>query len=163
MIQIQKAETSKDVIAIANLGFVIWQEHYTSIIGEEQVKYMLNKFQTAEAIKDQINKGYDYFIIKNDQSPIGYFACENQKRSLFLSKIYILKDFRGKGIGKRCLNFIIQKGVESGLPYISLSVNKYNENSIQFYIKYGFKKVDAQIKDIGDGYVMDDFIMEKKI
>jgi ribosomal protein S18 acetylase RimI-like enzyme len=163
MIELEIAKSKEEIVKIANLGFVIWQEYYTAIIGEEQVKYMLQKFQTEEAIHDQLGEGYEYFTILYNSLGVGYLACIVQENSLFLSKIYVLKKFRGNGIGKYCLNFLIQKGKDLKLVDISLSVNKYNEDSILFYKKYGFKNIDAQIKDIGDGFIMDDYKMVKKI
>lgn len=163
MIDLKIAKSEKEIVGIANLGFVIWQEHYTTIIGEEQVKYMLQKFQTVEAIAEQIEGGYEYYTIYYKDIRIGYFAFEQQIRTLFLSKMYILKEFRGKGIGKYCLNYLMQKGKKMGLASLSLTVNRYNENSIRFYKKYGFKKIDSHVMDIGEGFVMDDYIMEKEI
>jgi len=80
---------------------------------------------------------------------------------LFLSKIYIAKSSRGLGFGKIAMNFIEKQAQQLNCKKIYLTVNKYNTNSIKAYQKIGFDKIEELIKDIGNGYVMDDYKMEK--
>ncbi|MEA5595057.1 GNAT family N-acetyltransferase [Rivularia sp. UHCC 0363] len=135
----------------------IWSEHYLPIIGNEQVLYMLEKFQSEDAIKQQIDRGSKYYIITVDQVEAGYFSVEDKAGKLFLSKLYVLKSFRGKGIGKQGIEFI--KGIFNH-PVIQLTVNKNNFDSIAFYKNIGFEIVDDVVTDIGGGFVMDDYVME---
>ena len=43
------------------------------------------------------------------------------------------------------------------------NVNKNNKDAIEKYIHLGFKQIDFVVPDIGNGYVMDDYVMEKII
>ncbi|NNE77755.1 MAG: GNAT family N-acetyltransferase [Pricia sp.] len=163
MIQIQIAEDRLHFRQISKLANRIWTEHYTPIIGQEQVTYMLDKFQSVDAIKKQIREGSEYYVLSEEGKALGYFCINRKKESLFLSKLYVKKNYRGKGIGKIALQFIERKAVELGLGKISLTVNKYNSQSIEAYEKMGFVNIRALIQDIGNNFIMDDYLLEKKI
>ena len=164
MIQFKLAETNSDFQKIAILAKEIWTEHYTSIIGIEQVNYMLDKFQSQKSIEKQV-KGdkYKYYIILNKNTSIGYLSIKKNENALFLSKIYLDKSCRGKGFGKTAMNFIEKQAKNLNCKTIYLTVNKYNTNSIKAYKKIGFITVEELVIDIGNDYIMDDFKMEKSI
>jgi GNAT superfamily N-acetyltransferase len=156
---IRAAATPADYLQIANLANTIWREHYIPIIGKPQVDYMLEKFQSAEAIKEQVRRGMSYFLLEIERKPCGYFAFEKRGDDLFLSKIYVLKSERGKGLGKAAMDYLRQAADRMKCKRISLTVNKDNSRSIAAYIKMGFLKGPGTIKDIGDGFIMDDYLM----
>ncbi|NAS29950.1 GNAT family N-acetyltransferase [Flavobacteriaceae bacterium R38] len=160
---INKAETNADFQQIAGLAKIIWSEHYTPIIGAQQVEYMLEKFQSATAIEEQIQQGAAYFLLHFQDKPAGYFSYFKEKDTLFLSKLYVLSTLRGNRIGKKAISFIEDKAKELNCDSITLTVNKYNTNSIKAYEKMGFKNMGATVKDIGEGYIMDDFLMKKDL
>jgi len=87
------------VYSLVPVAEEIWREHYIPIIGKDQVEYMLEKFLSAEALVEQINSGYEYFLFSYDYTFAGFAGIYEKDGSLFLSKLYIDKDFRGKGIG----------------------------------------------------------------
>jgi len=153
-----------DYKVISKLAIEIWTEHYVSIIGIDQVNYMLEKFQSKNAIEDQITKSnYKYYLIKNNNNDLGYISIKEDNSVLFLSKIYISKTYRGQGFGKIAMNFIEAQAVKLNCFKIYLTVNKHNINSIKAYEKIGFIKIEELIIDIGNGYVMDDYKMEKTL
>ena len=164
MIEITLANTKPDYILIEELADIIWRHHYIPITGIGQVEYMLKKYQSAEAIAKQIeDDGFEYFILTFETTPVGYISIKKEKDSLFLSKIYVLSDYRGKKIGKTAMQFIEDKAKTYHLKTIMLIVNKDNINSIKAYEKLGFINTRALVKDIGCGFVMDDYQMEKTI
>ncbi|MCL1794979.1 MAG: GNAT family N-acetyltransferase [Oscillospiraceae bacterium] len=171
-IQIQKltkhAEKLKsEAVAVANLADEIWREHYTPIIGTEQVEYMLQKFQSAEQICEDIKRNkYTYFTAERIKSGemVGYCASQPKECYLLLSKLYVRKDCRGKGIARSFLDETIALcRAEHNFDKIRLTVNKHNENSIAAYYKMGFETIDSVKTDIGGGFFMDDFVMELRI
>ena len=163
MTEIKIANTAFNYKVIVQLADTIWREHYTPIIGIEQVEYMLIKFQSVEAISNQVEQRYEYFIISYQETPVGYLSIIKEKNTLFLSKIYILSDHRGKKIGKTSMQFIEEKARKTDCNKIGLTVNKNNTNSIAAYEKIGFINLGPIIKNIGNGYIMDDYKMEKSI
>ncbi|GLX70570.1 hypothetical protein MU1_49160 [Paenibacillus glycanilyticus] len=142
----------------------IWREYYVSIITLEQINYMVDKFQSIPAIIDQIqNQHYVYYILQSEDQSVGYLSVREEKGKLFLSKFYVAKEYRGHGYASQAMAFLVQYGKERGLSHIWLTVNRDNDSSIAVYQKKGFQIVREQVADIGNGYVMDDYIMEKEL
>ena len=163
-IQIKPVTTEAEIITIAGLAKIIWNDHYVSIIGKDQVNYMLNKYQTPKAINAQINDdSYEYFLIIADELTVGYIGIIPRHNEMFLSKFYILDSERGKGIGHAGLEFLRARCKASGTDFITLTVNKNNVDAILAYEKMGFEKYGEVESDIGSGYVMDDYLMRLRI
>lgn len=159
-----KVEKPEQIKQTATLAREIWTRHYTPIIGSHQVSYMLDNFQSFKAIKKQIeSEGFLYYLVVENSNKIGYFAIKYNGNEIFLSKIYLTEKSRGKGIARQIVDFIAEKGRKKKLEKIRLTVNKNNSNSIAIYRKLGFQKSDAIVTDIGHGYVMDDYVLEKKL
>ena len=148
---------------VESLAQEIWNEHYIPIIGENQVKYMLENFQSREAVSLQIKEGFLYYLISHNDSYAGYFSVILRDTDLFLSKIYIKAENRGKGIGKKVFQFAEKIALDNKLTEILLTANKNNLNSIKSYEKSGFVVVDSVVQDIGGGFFMDDYLMKKPI
>lgn len=161
-VDIVVVSTENQMEEVATLADSIWHEHYDSMIGSDQVNYMIEKFQSVEAMKEQITKGgYQYYMLKNLGGLAGYFAIKQESESLFLSKLYIARKNRGRDYARKVMNYLEQYCKEQQLKKIWLTVNRNNKSSIQIYCKLGFEKAGTQIADIGEGFVMDDFIMQK--
>ncbi|NUU74454.1 GNAT family N-acetyltransferase [Paenibacillus xylanilyticus] len=159
-----QVSTSEEMAELARLAAEIWQEYYVAIITLEQIDYMIQKYQSESAIKEQIDQqGYEYYFIQRDDSPVGYMSVRQEEEKLFLSKFYIGKEHRGQGFASQAFAFLEQLCIERSINLIWLTVNRHNESSIAVYEKKGFQTVREQVADIGHGYVMDDFIMEKEI
>lgn len=161
MISFLKATNEAHFTTIAFLATTIWEEHYTPIIGKNQVAYMLQRFQSAKTISAQVKEGYQYFILMFITTAIGYIAVQKRDSSLFISKIYILKPERGKGFVRNALHFIETMATNLICDTICLTVNKNNTVAIKAYEALGFKNTRAVVMDIGNGFIMDDFVMEK--
>ena len=148
---------------LAEFAAPIWHEHYTSIIGKKQVEYMLEKFQSENAIKEQIAEQYQYYQVTNGNPLIGYFSIQlRDNSSLFISKFYLAKSARGCGAGRKMLTFIEDLAKEHKCKTIDLTVNKYN-SAYEVYLKLGFSKIGEAEFDIGQGYIMDDYLMSKPV
>lgn len=160
---INQVESNNDICLVEMLAKKIWNEHYPAIIGREQVNYMLGKYQTTPAIKRQIEDGANYHLVYEQDHPVGYFCYHYENDSLFLSKIYVAKEVRGHGIGKRALDFIVEQAKLKSAKAIRLTVNKFNSATIAVYKQLGFQTIDSVVKDIGGGFVMDDYVMEKPL
>lgn len=157
--------TVEEIAEVARLAAEIWREYYVSIITIEQIDYMIGKYQAVPAITDQIHhQGYEYYLIHHDgSSTIGYMSVRQEEEKLFLSKFYIGKEHRGRGYASQAMAFLEQLCKDRNLSHIWLTVNRHNESSIAVYEKKGYRTVREQIADIGNGFLMDDFIMEKEI
>lgn len=162
--EFKPVESKEAITKVVFLAKKIWNEHYLSIIGQGQIDYMLTKFQSESAITRQIKEEYyEYYLVYENTNLVGYLSYRVTNQELFLSKIYLLANQRGKGIGKKMLDFITSNAKQSSCKKIRLTVNKYNHESISAYKKLGFVEVDSIVFDIGGGYVMDDFVLEKSL
>lgn len=152
--------TEEEIIQTAKTAEEVWGEYYTPLIGEAQVSYMVENFQSKSAISKQIEEGYTYYLLKDDDGIVGYVGICPKEECLFLSKLYIRKEARGKGFASKALALVKDAAKENGLSRIQLTVNKGNTNSIEIYRNWGFVTVDSVVTDIGSGFVMDDYVME---
>ena len=163
-LMIKPALTDEALKEISVLADEIWHEHFTPIIGEKQVDYMLEKFQSYQAIANQVKEdGYEYFQFLYDGEEAGYLAIKEEPERLFLSKIYVKKSFRGRKIASQAIRFLADRCREKGVSAIWLTVNRENKNSIAAYETMGFVRTKEQKADIGNGFYMDDYIMEKPV
>lgn len=154
-----------ELLIVADLAHTIWREYYAGVISQEQIEYMLEHFQSVSAIKEARAKGCDYYLIRAEFANVGYIALEPYKPQgkLFLSKLYILKEYRGKGYARDAVNEATQKACALRLNTIWLTVAKNNVPSIAAYERLGFVNTKDIYKEIGGGFVMDDYIMERTI
>lgn len=158
------AVTDSEIQNIAVLAEEIWNEHFVPIIGQAQVNYMVDKFQSYPALKSQIEKeGYEYYQIYNSHTFAGYIGIHEDKDSLFLSKLYIKKDFRGQRLATKAFQFLTDLCRERNLKRIWLTCNRHNTNTLNIYDHLGFRITDEQAADIGNGFVMDDYILSYTI
>lgn len=153
---------------VAALAHEIWYEYYVPLIGRAQVDYMVARFQSVAAMQAQIEQGYEYFLVQRQHetgkwSDIGYCAVQAQPgRVMFLSKFYLHHAARGSGTGRRCMEFIEGLARRRELSLLWLTVNKGNP-AVQAYQRLGFRIAADLVVDIGGGFVMDDYRMEKAL
>jgi N-acetylglutamate synthase-like GNAT family acetyltransferase len=163
MFEIKKASI-EDIPLIRELTFRVWPQTYASILSQEQIDYMLEMMYSESSLHRQISKdGCHFIIVYENGNPVGfasYNEAESQKWKL--NKIYILQNQQGKGTGKYVINYIIEEIKKQDGVSLFLQVNQYN-NAKSFYERLGFAEIDFINLDIGNGFFMNDYIMEKKL
>jgi len=148
-------ETKNDINDVVMISSIIWPIAYKDILSVDQIKYMLKKYLSFESIESNINNGYTYMILLDENNEkAGFIAYELLEDKVFLSKLYILPKYQGNGYASKAINYL----KSFNLP-IELTVNKQNLNAYEKYLHLGFKVTDSVVTDIGNGYVMDDYIM----
>lgn len=158
-----KSLQKDNISQLVELAKPIWEEHYIPIIGKQQVTYMLDKFQSEQAVNEQLIQGYEYYLVSLEGQLMGYFSIQlREDQSLFISKFYLSKKARGRKIGTAMLDFINTAAKDKNCKTLALTVNKYNP-AYQVYLKLGFSNVGSVEADIGEGYIMDDYLMEKEL
>jgi len=163
-IRLLPVSTSAQVAEIARVARDVWNEHYVPLIGQAQVDYMVAKFQSADAIQSQIDAGCEYFEIHQGDDFVGYAAIRHDAADarLFISKLYVLAAYRKCGAGRQTLAAIERLARDRGVTRLWLTVNKGNP-SVRAYERLGFEIVEAIVVDIGGGFVMDDYKMERAV
>ena len=157
--------TADDRQRLAALADEIWHEYWPALIGDAQTDYMVENFQSLEAIeRDMREHAYEYWFMRAEDNGriAGYTGgcVEPETNRFFISKVYLE---RGKGFASRAIAFYERLCRERGLDAMYLTVNKRNDLGIRAYLGKGFETIDAVETDIGNGFVMDDYIMEKRV
>ncbi len=155
-----KTATVKDIELIRNLANEIWHAHYIDIIGIEQVEYMLGKMYDTQSLTKQLTEdGHQFYFIVSNNTILGFISVSSTNQNDYLiHKFYIKQTASAKGLGTIALNEL--KTLLNPKTY-SLTVNRQNYKSINFYFKNGFVIDHVADFDIGNGYVMNDFVMKK--
>lgn len=157
-VKLREASTD-DIPLIADLAHLIWNQHYPDLIGQKQVNYMLSMMYNNEALKKQmLEKMHRFFIVSENGDDLGFVSLhETEKKEWFINKFYIDQRKAAKGIGTKTFEWLCDL---LDPKKISLTVNRGNYKTINFYFKLGFRIQRTAVFDIGNGYVMDDFVME---
>lgn len=157
--QFRKARIN-DIPVIQQIAEKAWRPTYGHILSEEQTIYMLDMMYGTEVLVKQINSQVEFFLAVEEDQTIGYFAMEiTEPSKMKLHKIYLDPDQKSKGAGTKIMEFIKDVALKAGVRQIELNVNKSN-SAVQFYEKIGFLSVKKMVLDIGNGYVMDDYVMQ---
>lgn len=158
--------TKSQLDIIRDLAYKIWPGTYGSILSEIQLDFMLDKFYHLDYLANQLeNQNQVFLLIEDNSEYLGFCSYElnhQNTNKTKLHKIYVLPETQGKGIGKMLLNHVEKIALESQNPILLLNVNRSN-NAQKFYKKQGYLVVKTIDIEIGNGYLMQDFVMEKKL
>ncbi|GHB23647.1 GNAT family N-acetyltransferase [Mongoliitalea lutea] len=167
MIEIRLA-TSSDIPEIQKIALETWPLTFGEILSKEQITYMLDWMYSTEMLENQMQYEGHIFLLAFDSDLkifIGFagiqHAAKDQKTKIH--KLYIKAGQQGKGVGKKLVEHIQILATKINDQALFLNVNKYNEQAIKFYQYIGFIEVAQEVIDIGRGFVMDDYIMEKPL
>lgn len=161
MIEIRDCKSDADIQNLAVLANEIWHEYFVNIITLEQIDYMVEKFQSYPALKKAIEEEhYHYFLAYEEGKMIGFCGVKPDGERLFLSKLYLHANSRGKGYASVLLKKAIAYAKDIQKNAIYLTCNKFNTHSLDVYKGKGFEIIDAVQSDIGHGFIMDDYIMQ---
>ncbi len=159
---IQKASIT-DSDLIRSLSLQVWPQTYSDLITPEQISYMLEIMYSKESLQKQMAEGHRFIILYDNDVPTGFASYSEIEEHIFkLHKLYILPAHHGGGKGKFVLNHIQNDILTKGAKTLQLNVNR-NNIAKTFYEKLGFKVIRTEDIDIGNGYFMNDYIMEKKL
>ncbi|WP_343522567.1 GNAT family N-acetyltransferase [Pedobacter sp.] len=163
MITLRKVK-EQDIEIIRDIAAATWPSTYLDIIGQAQIDYMLDKMYNKGELLSQLMDGYIYLIAEEGESQLGftgYSIIDHEARIYKLHKLYVLPSAQGTGVGKILINEVFNKVKDAGASALQLNVNKGNKAK-DFYLKGGFTIKESVKLDIGEGYFMDDYIMEYK-
>ena len=160
-----RAATTDDIPVIQHIAHTTWPIAYGHIISAEQIAYMLEMMYSTDALAAQMNLRMHRFLIATlDAVAVGFASYEldinNAARITKLHKLYCLPSEQKNGVGISLVNAVITAASQQST--IQLNVNK-NNNATNFYARLGFSVIGEIVVDIGQGYVMDDYVMAKQL
>ena len=158
--------TEADLPVISELAGVIWRACYPGIISNAQIDYMLTRMYALDVLRDEIHsQGIHYNCLLTDAKLVGFasYGPTSEPGVMKLHKLYLLPELHGRGLGSHVLHHVEREVRAEGRRRLILSVNKRNAKAIAAYQRNGFVIADFVVTDIGDGFVMDDYIMAKDL
>lgn len=165
-IKLIQVKSDDDIKQLEGFAAQIWMDYWPPLIGEAQTQYMIKMFHSFDAMKRDIEeKSYEYWFVKDSNDEVvGYTGghVEADTNRYFISKVYLLASARGKHYASQILQFYEDLCTDRGLEAMYLTVNKQNELGIRAYLGRGFKTIEEVETDIGSGFIMDDYVMEKR-
>lgn len=157
------AHSISQLETIEKLAWEIIPEFYAAYIPSEHCIFFVQKFQTLDAIRQQIANGFEYYLISAGNKIAGYLGLHPSAEKILLSKLYLLKSCRGKGMGTFVMDFVDKRALQNGTPLIELEVSEHNKETITFYKNKGFSIRELVIHNYENGYSIGDYRMTKLI
>lgn len=155
-----------DLSEIKRIAYETWPLTFGEILSPQQIEYMLEWMYSLPSLTEQIQeKGHVFILIKEEGESLGYVSYELNYKGIAktkIHKIYLLPASQGKGVGAALIRRLAEIATENQNTALILNVNRFNK-AIGFYEKMGFAIVGSEDIDIGDGFLMQDYIMEKPL
>lgn len=164
MIEVIQGSTD-DYDVIKSMAEIIWPHTYSKILSAEQLEYMFEMMYSREAFNEQLSlKNHHYLLAKDNGKFVGFASYEVNYRpnATKIHKLYVLPDIQSRGVGRVMVSKIENIACRNGNDTLTLNVNRYNP-SVKFYLKEGFTKAGEEDISIGNGYLMEDYIMVKQL
>jgi ribosomal protein S18 acetylase RimI-like enzyme len=150
---------------VSDLAHKIWPSTYSQIISIEQMTFMLNWMYSIETLEKSYETNHAFFAVFDADQPLGFIDLELHNPNphwMKLQKIYVLPEKQKLGIGLALMDYTVLFAQENNVKHITLQVNR-NNKAVVFYQKLGYYVVDEQDFDIGNGYFMNDFVLQKDL
>lgn len=155
--------TTNDILAIQEIARPTWVKTYQDILSDEQMEYMLDMMYSTESLKKQISdKNHTFLLACEDGVVLGFVAFEIEAEKVKLHKLYILPQQQGKKIGEQLIKEVERRTAEANKTAVQLNVNRFNK-ALNFYKREGFEIVEEVDIEIGNGYLMEDYVLEKRV
>jgi len=157
---------SDDVERVAVLAREIWHDHYPAIISTAQIDYMLRQRYDPAVVRAELARGdiwWDKLVVGEELCAFSSFLLTGEPGTMKLDKLYVRTGRQRQGYGAMLIDRALAEAGRQRCQRLMLAVNKNNATAIAAYLKHGFRIADSVVKEIGGGFVMDDYIMEKGV
>lgn len=160
-----KVADLNDTPLLQTLAHSIWWQTFPEYVPESQIKYMLENFHSAQAVFDSIKSGVVWMLIEHNGQAIGFSAYEIRpaEQDIRLHKLYLEPEFQRQGFGGQVIQHVIDIARSRQIGSVSLTVNRGNKQALLSYQKRGFQLLGNTDKQIGEGFIMNDYLMEYKL
>ncbi len=158
--------TTDHIYNIQVLSNVIWPVTFSNILSQEQIAYMMDMMYSTSSLEKQMKElNHHYLLAEEDGEYLGYLSYELNYKGMPITKIhkiYVLPSVQGKGVGRLFINVVSELALKNNNTLLSLNVNRYNK-AIDFYKRMGFDFFTNENIDIGNGFLMEDYVMNKDL
>ena len=156
--------TQEQLPIVQELAYKIWPSTYGHILSKDQFDYMMELMYSIDSLEKQLATK-PFLLVEDEGEFIGFVSYEinwENTAKTKIHKLYVLPTIQGKGVGKFLINQIRELALQAQNTAVLLTVNRFNKAK-HFYIKLGFHVVEEKQFQIGNGYIMDDYVMELPI
>ena len=156
------AVTAGDIDELCALAAAIWRAHYPAIISTAQIEYMLDQRYNPAVVRAELARGdlwWDKLLVNGRMAGFASYFLLHEARAMKLDKLYVNPADQRRGYGRMLIDRAVIMARAYGCDSLVLAVNKRNASAIAAYEKHGFAIADSVVKDIGGGFVMDDYVM----
>ncbi|UYW01382.1 GNAT family N-acetyltransferase [Flavobacterium agricola] len=157
--------TTSQLPIIKQLAYQIWPICYAKILDSDQINYMLSNFYALSSLEEQLNQGHQFVVLYENDLPVGFASYQHnadQTNQTKLHKLYVSTDKHKKGLGQKLMNYVIMQAAMAKSTAVFLNVNRYND-ALHFYTKNNFEIIKEEDIAIGNGYLMEDYVMQKQL
>jgi GNAT superfamily N-acetyltransferase len=165
--RIELARACRDELpAVQRLAGVIWRAHYPGIITPRQIEYMLERGYALPVLERFLggdDRGLELGTVDGELAGFAAWYVTDDRSVAKLDKLYVLQSRQRAGLGARLIARVASLAQAAGARQLILNVNKQNAQAIRAYERYGFAVREAVVVDIGEGFVMDDYVMGKDL
>ena len=157
-----------DAKMLSELGARTFYDAFAKDNTPENIALYLEKSFSPEIQWNELSAPDNIFLIAETESqPIGYaqliIDSKDERlqeiKTLEIRRIYAIKEFIGKGVGRALIQATIQEAKQRGCASIWLGVWEKNPRAISFYKNWGFREVGTHIFHLGND-PQRDFILE---
>jgi GNAT superfamily N-acetyltransferase len=157
-----RALKQDELSIVHDIAHATWPDTFKDILSQEQIQYMLNWMYDLKQLENQFNQGHQFYVAELEEMPVGFIGIEPnypEKGITKIHKIYILPNQQGTGIGKKLIEYVKELSIQSEMKGLLLNVNRFNM-AVDFYKAIGFNILFEENIDIGNGYLMEDYVMK---
>lgn len=150
---------------VREIAVETWPVAFGEILSTAQLEYMMEMMYNPEVLKNQLAQGHEFYLYYHEQRAIAFMGVElnyKEQPQLKIHKLYVLPGYQGKGVGEAFIALAEERCRELGYELLTLNVNRFNK-AVYFYEKLNFIRAKSEDIAIGQGYLMEDYVMEKKI
>jgi ribosomal protein S18 acetylase RimI-like enzyme len=144
-----------------------WRVAYADILSGAQIDYMLAERYTDAALEAAVGSGRMVIELvgRGEGDGVGFVAHGQGRRleDYQLHQVYVDPKEQGRGWGRWLIEHVEEVARRKGKEWLVLTVNKRNAAALAVYERLGFGRREAVVVDIGGGFVMDDWVMEKRL
>jgi ribosomal protein S18 acetylase RimI-like enzyme len=158
------------------LAHVAWQSFYDAFADHpknapEDLRAYMDEVFTPEVLADELaDENVVYFIAEIAGDVVGYAKLKKNSREdctagtnpVELCRLYSLREFIGKGIGKALMLHLLDFARAENHDFMWLGVWEYNFRAQEFYEKFGFERCGEHIFQLGTD-PQTDWILQRQI
>jgi len=161
----------EDLFTLHEISYKTYNDTFSSMNTPSNMKaYLEQAFDIKKLRQELSNNNSTFYFVYTDDELSGYLKLNenmaqteiNDPLSLEIERIYVKKEFQGKGLGSVLMNKAIDIANIGQKLYLWLGVWEKNNTANLFYNKNGFYKISSHSFFMGEDE-QTDFILRKDL